>query len=261
VRNEKSLHQTRVLRPFYGNATCQFTLLNLCSFVFGLTPFGWPQSITLTPYFLWEYHFWFTPFWFTPAFSGTQLGRKTRAGCTWSCSVTIVCHSASVPRSVCVVNIAKCDCSNSCMCVCPSTFQFWNIFVCTALYIHIYVGRDSVVGIATRYELDGPGIESRGARFSAPVQTGPGAYPAFCTMGTGSFPWLKRPGCGVDHPPPSIAEVKERVELYLYSPSGLSWPVLGWTLSLHLSIDLYNYNCQTFVCINGRPMGENVSLC
>jgi len=29
---------------------------------------------------------------------------------------------------------------------------------------------------------------------------------------------------------PSSAEVKERVELYVYSPSGLSWPVLGWTL-------------------------------
>jgi len=32
------------------------------------------------------------------------------------------------------------------------------------------VGRDSVVGIATRYGLGGPEIESRwGARFSAPV--------------------------------------------------------------------------------------------
>jgi hypothetical protein len=48
--------------------------------------------------------------------------------------------------------------------------------------------RDSVVGIATRYGLDGPGIESRwGARFSAPVQTGPGAHPAYYTMGTGSL--------------------------------------------------------------------------
>ena len=26
-----------------------------------------------------------------------------------------------------------------------------------------------------------------GARFSAPVQTGPGVHPASCTMGTGSF--------------------------------------------------------------------------
>ena len=82
------------------------------------------------------------------------------------------------------------------------------------------VGRDSSVGTATAYGLGGPGIESRwGARFSAPVQTGPGAHPASCTMGTGSFPGVKRPGRGVDHPPPSSAEVKERVELYLYYPS------------------------------------------
>jgi len=40
-------------------------------------------------------------------------------------------------------------------------------------------------------------------------------------MGTGSFPGVKRPGRGVDHPPPSSAEVKERVELYLYPPLGL----------------------------------------
>ena len=90
------------------------------------------------------------------------------------------------------------------------------------------MGRDSVVVIATRYGLDGPGIESRwGARFSALVQTGPGAHAASYTMGTGSFPGVKQPGRSLDHPPPSSAEVKERVELYLYSPSGPSWPVLG----------------------------------
>jgi len=38
-----------------------------------------------------------------------------------------------------------------------------------------------------------------GVRFSAPVQTGPGAHPASNTMGTGSFPEVKRPGPGVDH--------------------------------------------------------------
>jgi hypothetical protein len=37
-------------------------------------------------------------------------------------------------------------------------------------------------------------------------------------MGTGSFPVVKRPGRGVDHPPPPRAEVKEKVELYIYSP-------------------------------------------
>jgi len=65
------------------------------------------------------------------------------------------------------------------------------------------------------------------ARFSAPIQTGPGAHPASYTRGTGSFPGVKQPGCGVDHPPLSSAEVKERVELHLYSPFGPSWLVLG----------------------------------
>jgi hypothetical protein len=35
-----------------------------------------------------------------------------------------------------------------------------------------------------------------------------------------SFLGVERLGRGVDHPPPSSAEVKERVELYLYSSSG-----------------------------------------
>jgi hypothetical protein len=33
-----------------------------------------------------------------------------------------------------------------------------------------------------------------GARFSAPIQTGPEAHPASCTMGTGSFPGVKAAG-------------------------------------------------------------------
>jgi hypothetical protein len=54
------------------------------------------------------------------------------------------------------------------------------------------VDRDSSVGTAIRYGLDGPEFESRwGAIFSAPVQTGPGAYPASYTMGTGSLLGVK----------------------------------------------------------------------
>jgi hypothetical protein len=34
-------------------------------------------------------------------------------------------------------------------------------------------------------------------------------------------------GGAVDHPPPSSAKVEERVQLYIYSPSGPSWPVMG----------------------------------
>jgi hypothetical protein len=66
-----------------------------------------------------------------------------------------------------------------------------------------------------------------GVRFSASAQTGSGAHPAFCTMCTRSFLAVKRPGHGVDHPPLSRAKVKERVELYLYSTSRPSWPVIG----------------------------------
>jgi len=47
------------------------------------------------------------------------------------------------------------------------------------------------------------------SRFSAPVQAGPGAHPGSYTRGTGYFPGVKRPGRGVDHPPPSSAKVKE----------------------------------------------------
>ena len=59
-------------------------------------------------------------------------------------------------------------------------------------YFHTDSRPGSSVGIMTGYGLDGPGIESRWkARFSAPVHISPGAHPASCTMGTGSFPGVK----------------------------------------------------------------------
>ena len=54
------------------------------------------------------------------------------------------------------------------------------------------------------------------ARISAPVQIGLGDHLSSCTLDNGSFPGVKRPGRGVDHPPPSCA----KVELYPCSPSG-----------------------------------------
>ena len=89
------------------------------------------------------------------------------------------------------------------------------------------MGRDSSVGIATHYGLDGPGIESRKGRdFPQPSRPAPGAHPASYTMGTGSFQGVKWPGRGI-HPSQTSAEVKERVRLYLHSPLGPSWLVLG----------------------------------
>ena len=58
--------------------------------------------------------------------------------------------------------------------------------------IHIFIGRDSSVGMAPELRAGRSGNRILvGARFSAPVQTGPEAHPASCTMGTGSFPGVK----------------------------------------------------------------------
>jgi hypothetical protein len=56
------------------------------------------------------------------------------------------------------------------------------------------------------------------------VQTGSGAHPASCTMGTGG-PFLggkARPGRDANHSPPSSAKVKNEQELYLLSAQALA---------------------------------------
>jgi hypothetical protein len=91
--------------------------------------------------------------------------------------------------------------------------------MCFGLLPALSWGRDIEVGIATRYGLEGPGIESRWeARFSAPLQTRPGAHPASCTMGTGSFPGVESRGVTLTPHPLLVPRSKNRVELYLYSP-------------------------------------------
>ena len=84
------------------------------------------------------------------------------------------------------------------------------------------MGWDSSVGIETRYSLDGPGIEFRWGRgFPLPFRpTLDPTQPPIKWL-PGLFP--KRPGHGVDHPPTSSAEVKERVDLHLYF---LFWVVI-----------------------------------
>ena len=58
------------------------------------------------------------------------------------------------------------------------------------LFIVRIVGRDTSVGIATlRAGRPGDRIPVE-ARFSTPFQTCPGAHPASCAVGTGSFPGL-----------------------------------------------------------------------
>jgi hypothetical protein len=78
---------------------------------------------------------------------------------------------------------------NSTVTQAPCNKHVWAITCCTTHKC----GPGSSVGIVTDYGLDGPGIEPQWGWDFLPVQTGPGAHPASCTMGTGSFPGVK---CG-----------------------------------------------------------------
>ena len=108
--------------------------------------------------------------------------------------------------------------------------------ICIFLFL---IPRDSSFGRATCYGLRVPGIESRYGR---------------------EFPQLSRLTLGPTKPhtqwvrvlfheekvaeawcwplTPFNIEVKERVELYLYSPAGHSWPVLGWHFSFHIVVGI-----------------------
>ena len=91
---------------------------------------------------------------------------------------------------------------------------------------------------ATLYGLDGPGkrIPVGGEIFSSrpnrPLCPSSLLYKGYRI----SFLVVKRLGCGVDHQFPSSAEVRQKVQIELYSPSGSSWFILGRILlsSLHL---------------------------
>jgi hypothetical protein len=87
-----------------------------------------------------------------------------------------------------------------------------------SIYLQI-MGRNSPVGITTCYGLEGLGIESRWeARFSTPVQTGPGAHPVYCKMGTGSFPGVKS-GRGVTLTPhPLLVPLVMKEQSYTFIP-------------------------------------------
>ena len=74
--------------------------------------------------------------------------------------------------------------------------------ITSRIFLNYRCRRDTSVGVATCYGLDGPGIESRRVGCtSPPVQKGSGAYLASYTMGTGSFPGVQRSGRGVNYPP------------------------------------------------------------
>ena len=127
--------------------------------------------------------------------------------------------------------------------------HFVDLAVKMYLSCSLKVGWDGVVGIATRYRPDSSGIISWwGQDFPqmSKLALGPTQSPIqwvpCLSLG------VKQLGRGIDHLPPSSAEVKERVELYLYTPSG---PVIGWTLPL-----LYLYRTPWRWPFEGWNMSE-----
>ena len=78
------------------------------------------------------------------------------------------------------------------------------------------------------------GLNHGGPGFLHPSRPALGSTQPSIRVGTSSFPGVRQLVHGTDHRPPSSTEVKERAELYLYSPSRLLWPVLVWTLPLPL---------------------------
>ena len=103
-------------------------------------------------------------------------------------------------------------------------YKFWTTVLCGPVYLSRYRGWLRAGRPGHRIPL--------GARFSEPFQIGPGTHSLLYNTYRISFSGVKQPGRGVNHPPLSSAEVKERVELYLTSPSGSSWPILGRALPL-----------------------------
>jgi hypothetical protein len=85
--------------------------------------------------------------------------------------------------------------------------------------------RDIVVGLVTRYGLDGFGSNPDEGRFFAPVHTVPKTHPAFHTMGIGSF--LEGKAAGAWRWPPHLAS---RLKMDLYSKTIQMHQVLKFIL-------------------------------
>jgi hypothetical protein len=88
-------------------------------------------------------------------------------------------------------------------------------------------GRDNAVGIATRYGLEGPGIESRWGEIFRTYSDRLRGQPSLLYNGYRVFPGVKAAGRDTDHTPPSSAEVKKELSYTSTHPMSPPDPVTG----------------------------------
>ena len=140
--------------------------------------------------------------------------------------------TAPIDLAACVVFLSDLPCepsSNICCCwrqamaINPFRFTVPGFIILRSnswwCQLSLVRGQDGVFSIATRCGFErrwGP----RNFLFSMAAHTGPGAHPVSGTVGNGFLPrGVKQPGRGVKHPSTSSDEVKEWVELYVFSLS------------------------------------------
>ena len=110
--------------------------------------------------------------------------------------------------------------------------------------IYCVCGPGSSVGIATELRAGRSGIKSQWGRDFPPFQTCPGAHPASCKMGNGSFPGVK---CGwgvllITHPLLVPWSWKSRATTYTSThPLGHTGPVMGTLYQYIQSMMLHDY--------------------
>ena len=138
---------------------------------------------------------------------------------------------------------------------------FSDLFFFTYCPNRLFVGRDSVVRIDSLRAGRSAHRNPVGARFSAPVQTGPGAHPSLLYNGYRVFPVGKAAGGGWRWPlTPSSAKVKERVEPYIYPP------LWAFVASYRDTKRLFGeeYKCSShfagFLCLLLLSLGSQYSL-
>ena len=111
----------------------------------------------------------------------------------------------------------------------------------------LYLFTFSVVNIPTRYGLHRPWIGLRWKRdFPHPSRMTPWSNQPPVQLVQDNSRRIKRPRRDVNHPPLSRAEVKEKVEIHLYSPSAPSWQFVRWTSILpgYFTCRWYQATCQ-----------------